>query len=31
MSDSTLEQYPLGGYQYPNVQSVSSLDFNYVW
>jgi hypothetical protein len=31
MSDSTLDQYPLGGYQYPNVQSVSSLDFNYLW
>jgi len=30
-SDGTLEQYPLGGYQYPNVQSVSSLDFNYLW
>jgi hypothetical protein len=31
MSDSSLEQYPLGGYQYPNVQTVSSLDFNYLW
>jgi hypothetical protein len=31
MSDSSLKQYPLGGYQYPNVQTVSSLDFNYLW
>jgi hypothetical protein len=31
MSDSSLEPYPLGGYQYPNVQTVSSLDFNYLW
>jgi hypothetical protein len=25
------DPYPLDGYQYPNVQSVSSLDFNYIW
>ena len=31
LGNSSLEQYPLNGYQYPNVGTVSSLDFNYIW
>jgi len=31
LSNSSYVQYPLDGYQYPNVETVNSLDFNYIW
>lgn len=31
MADGVLMQYPLDGYQYPAISSVSDLDFNYLW
>ena len=31
LGNGTLEQFPLGGYQYPNIESLSDLDFNYIW
>ncbi|TVY35660.1 hypothetical protein LSUB1_G006321 [Lachnellula subtilissima] len=31
MGNGTLEQFPLNGYQYPNIASLSLLDFNYIW
>lgn len=31
LDNGTLEQFPLNGYQYPNVQSTSTLDYNYIW
>lgn len=31
LGDSGQEAYPLNGYQYPNVQTLSILDFNYLW
>jgi hypothetical protein len=31
LSNGTLVQYPLGGYQYPTIDIISPLDFNYVW
>lgn len=31
LSNGTLIQYPLGGYQYPTIHAISPLDFNYVW
>ncbi len=31
LSNGTLVQYPLGGYQYPTIDTISPLDFNYVW
>ena len=31
LANGSLEGFPLGGYQYPNIRTVSSLDFNYVW
>lgn len=31
LSDGTLVQYPLGGYQYATIDTISPLDFNYIW
>ena len=31
LANGTLVQYPLGGYQYPTIDTISPLDFNYVW
>jgi hypothetical protein len=31
LSNGTLVQYPLGGYQYAAIKVISPLDFNYVW
>jgi hypothetical protein len=31
LSNGTLVQYPLAGYQYPTIDTISPLDFNYVW
>lgn len=31
LSNKSLEQFPLNGYQYPNIETVGSLDFNYIW
>jgi len=31
LSDGSLATYPLNGYQYPNIGTVSALDFNYLW
>lgn len=31
LSNSTYLQYPLGGYQYPNIGTVNALDFDYIW
>ncbi|CZR52153.1 uncharacterized protein PAC_02030 [Phialocephala subalpina] len=31
MADGVLVQYPLDGYQYPAIATVSDLDFNYLW
>jgi hypothetical protein len=31
LSNGTLVQYPLGGYQYATIDVISPLDFNYVW
>jgi len=31
LGNGTLEQYPLGGYQYPNIGNIGGLDFNYIW
>jgi hypothetical protein len=31
LSNGTLVQYPIGGYQYPTIDTISPLDFNYVW
>jgi hypothetical protein len=31
LSNQTLQMYPLNGYQYPNINTVSPLDFNYIW
>jgi hypothetical protein len=31
LANGTLEQYPLGGYQYATIDVISPLDFNYVW
>ena len=31
LSDGSVISFPLDGYQYPNIQTVSSLDFNYIW
>src|SRR5277367_815713 len=31
LSNGTLVQYPLGGYQYATIRAISPLDFNYVW
>ena len=31
LSNKTLVQYPLGGYQYATIDTISPLDFNYVW
>jgi hypothetical protein len=31
LSNSTWLQYPLDGYQYPNIGTASSLDYNYIW
>ncbi|RDL37311.1 Uncharacterized protein BP5553_04744 [Venustampulla echinocandica] len=31
MGSGSLLQFPLSGYQYPNVRTLSDLDFNYIW
>lgn len=31
LGNGTLEEYPLGGYQYANIGTTSSLDYNYIW
>jgi hypothetical protein len=31
MGNGTVEQYPLGGYKYPNVQTFGTNDYNYIW
>jgi hypothetical protein len=31
LSNSTVEVHPLNGYQYPNINTVGDLDFNYIW
>ncbi len=31
MADGSLMQYPLNGYQYPDLGVISALDFNYIW
>jgi hypothetical protein len=31
LGNSSVDQYPLNGYQYPNLGTVSTLDLNYVW
>ncbi|KAF5868374.1 putative histidine acid protein [Botrytis fragariae] len=31
LANGTVIDYPLGGYQYPNIQSLSSMDYNYIW
>lgn len=31
LGNSSLDQYPLNGYQYPNIQTLSMLDFNRLW
>jgi hypothetical protein len=31
LANGTNEGYPLDGYQYPNIETVSELDFNYIW
>jgi hypothetical protein len=31
MGNGSLIQYPLDGYQYPNIETLGSLDFNSVW
>jgi hypothetical protein len=31
LANGSLVQYPLGGYQYPTIDTISPLDFNYVW
>ena len=31
MGNGSLIQFPLGGYQYPNIESLGSLDFNSIW
>jgi len=31
LSNGSWQQAPLNGYQYPNIESMSSLDFNYIW
>jgi hypothetical protein len=31
LGNGTVDQYPLNGYQYPNLGTVSTLDLNYVW
>lgn len=31
LGNTTLEQYPLDGYQYPNIETLSVLDFNRLW
>jgi Histidine phosphatase superfamily (branch 2) len=31
LANGSLVQYPLGGYQYATIDTISPLDFNYVW
>jgi hypothetical protein len=31
LANGSLIQYPLGGYQYATIDTISPLDFNYVW
>lgn len=31
LANETLIQYPLGGYQYATINTISPLDFNYIW
>jgi hypothetical protein len=31
LANGSVVQYPIGGYQYPTIDTISSLDFNYVW
>ena len=31
LANNTVVQYPIGGYQYPTMDIISPLDFNYVW
>ena len=31
LANSSLAEYPLNGYQYPNIETLSLLDFNHVW
>ncbi|KAE9380286.1 phosphoglycerate mutase-like protein [Stipitochalara longipes BDJ] len=31
LANSSLAEYPLNGYQYPNIESLSILDFNHLW
>jgi hypothetical protein len=31
LGNSSLDQYPLNGYQYPNIETLSVLDFNRLW
>ena len=31
LSDGSIVTFPLDGYQYSNIGTVSSLDFNYIW
>ncbi|KAF4633022.1 hypothetical protein G7Y89_g5097 [Cudoniella acicularis] len=31
LGNGTLEQFPLNGYQYPNIETLSTVDYNYIW
>jgi hypothetical protein len=31
LANSSVAEYPLNGYQYPNIESLSMLDFNHIW
>ncbi|KAM3066052.1 hypothetical protein ACMFMG_010610 [Clarireedia jacksonii] len=31
LGNNSVVNYPLGGYQYPNINSLSPLDYNYIW
>lgn len=31
LANGSIEGFPLDGYQYPNIGTVSPLDFNYIW
>ncbi|KAA8566054.1 hypothetical protein EYC84_008659 [Monilinia fructicola] len=31
LTNGSLINFPLGGYQYPNINSMSEMDYNYIW
>ncbi|KAI9645132.1 hypothetical protein NHQ30_005866 [Ciborinia camelliae] len=31
LANGSVINYPLGGYQYPNINSLSEMDYNYIW